>query len=130
MAINIPIITILEDSGIRAAKAAFGNFKTAVSEAQGGLGKIKAGSKVALEAVAANAGLFAIADMAGKGGGRQSRREAKYQRPNFGRALPGDPSRFMWKNAEKTIGSVEREMNDTIKRVVREANQQLMKVRP
>ena len=71
----------------------------------------------------------AIADMAGKGGGRQSRREPKYQRPNFGSALPGDPSRFMWKNAEKTIGSVEREINDTIKQVVREANQDLMKVR-
>ena len=71
----------------------------------------------------------AIADMAGKAGGTTSRREPKYQRPNFGRALPGDPSRYMWKNAEKTIGSVEREMNDTIKRVVRDANNELMKVR-
>jgi hypothetical protein len=69
----------------------------------------------------------AIADMAGKGGGDKSRRETKYQRPNFGRALPGDPSRFMWKNAEKTIASVEREMNDTIDRVVREANIELAK---
>jgi hypothetical protein len=68
--------------------------------------------------------------MAGKGGGNKSRREAKYQRPNFGRALPGDPSRFMWKNAEKTIGSVEREMNDTIDRVVREANIELAKRKP
>ena len=71
----------------------------------------------------------AIADMAGKAGGDKSRRESKYQRPNFGRALPGDPSRFMWKNAEKTIGSVEREMNDTIKKVVFRANQELSKVR-
>ena len=69
----------------------------------------------------------ASADMAGKGGGDKSRREAKYQRPNFGRALPGDPSRFMWKNAEKTLASVEREMNDTIDRVVREANIELAK---
>jgi hypothetical protein len=69
----------------------------------------------------------AIADMAGKGSGDKSRRETKYQRPNFGRALPGDPSRFMWKNAEKTIASVEREMNDTIDRVVREANIELAK---
>jgi hypothetical protein len=71
----------------------------------------------------------AIADMAGKSDGTKSRRETKYQRPNFGRALPGDPSRFMWKNAEKTIGSVEREMNDTIKKVVFRANQELSKVR-
>ena len=71
----------------------------------------------------------AIADMAGKGGGNKSRREPKYQRPNFGRVLPGDPSRFMWKNAEKTIGSVEREMNATIKAVVFRANQELMKVK-
>jgi hypothetical protein len=71
----------------------------------------------------------AIADMAGKSGGTVSRREPKYQRPNFGQALPGDPSRYMWKNAEKMIGSVEREMNDTIKRVVRDANNELMKVR-
>jgi hypothetical protein len=72
----------------------------------------------------------AIADMAGKSGSTVSRREVKYQRPNFGSALPGDPSRFMWKNAEKTIGSVEREMNDTIDRVVREANIELAKVNP
>jgi hypothetical protein len=71
----------------------------------------------------------AIADMAGKAGGMTSRREGKYQRPNFGRALPGDPSRFMWNNAEKTIASVEREMNDTIKAVVFRANQELSKVR-
>ena len=61
MAINIPIITSLEDSGIRAAKAAFGNFKTAVADAEGGMGKFKAGSNVALDAVKANAGNFAIA---------------------------------------------------------------------
>jgi hypothetical protein len=67
--------------------------------------------------------------MAGKSGGLKSRREAKYQRPNFGSALPSDPSRFMWKNAEKTIGSVEREMNATIKAVVFQANQELMKVK-
>jgi hypothetical protein len=64
MAINIPIITSLEDKGIRAARAAFGNFKTAIGDAQGGLNKFKAGSKVALDAVAANAGLFAIAGVA------------------------------------------------------------------
>jgi hypothetical protein len=61
MAINIPILTEFSDSGIKAAKAAFGNFKTAVGDAEGGMGKFRAGSKVALDAVQANAGLFAIA---------------------------------------------------------------------
>ena len=61
MAINIPIITSLEDTGIKNAKAAFGDFKTAVGQAEGGLGKFKAGSKVALDAVAANAATFAVA---------------------------------------------------------------------
>jgi hypothetical protein len=61
MAINIPILTEFSDSGIKAAKAAFGNFKTAVGDAEGGMGKFKAGSKVALDAVAANASTFAVA---------------------------------------------------------------------
>jgi len=61
MAINIPILTEFSDNGIRAAKAAFANFKTAVADAEGGMGKFKAGSKVALDAVAANAELFAVA---------------------------------------------------------------------
>ena len=61
MAINIPIITSLEDTGIKNAKAAFGDFKAAVGQAEGGMGKFKAGSKVALDAVAANAATFAVA---------------------------------------------------------------------
>jgi hypothetical protein len=61
MAINIPIITSLEDTGIKSAKAAFNDFKTAVGNAEGGMGKFKAGSKVALDAVKANAGNLAIA---------------------------------------------------------------------
>jgi len=61
MAINIPIITSLEDTGIKNAKAAFGDFKAAVGKAEGGMGKFKAGSKVALDAVAANAATFAVA---------------------------------------------------------------------
>ena len=61
MAINIPIITSLEDTGIKNAKAAFNDFKSAVSNAEGGMGKFKAGSKVALDAVAANAATFAVA---------------------------------------------------------------------
>ena len=61
MAINIPIITSLEDTGIKNAKAAFNDFKDAVGKAEGGMGKFKAGSKVALDAVAANASTFAVA---------------------------------------------------------------------
>jgi hypothetical protein len=61
MAINIPIITSLEDTGIKNAKAAFNDFKTAVGKAEGGIGKFKAGSKVALDAVNANAANFAVA---------------------------------------------------------------------
>ena len=61
MAINIPIITSLEDTGIKNAKAAFNDFKSAVSNAEGGMGKFKAGSNAALDAVKANAGTFALA---------------------------------------------------------------------
>ena len=61
MAIRIPIITDLQDKGIRDAKAAFGNFKAAVSDAEGGLGKFQAGSKSIMDTVAANAASFAIA---------------------------------------------------------------------
>jgi len=61
MAIRIPIITDLQDKGIRDAKKAFGDFKVAVANAEGGMGKFKAGSKVALDAVKANAGTLAIA---------------------------------------------------------------------
>jgi hypothetical protein len=61
MAIRIPIITDLQDKGIRDAKAAFGDFKTSVANAEGGLGKFKAGSKSIMDSVAANAASFAVA---------------------------------------------------------------------
>jgi hypothetical protein len=61
MAINIPIITSLEDTGIKNAKAAFNDFKTAVGNAEGGMGKFRAGSTVAMDAVKANAGNLAMA---------------------------------------------------------------------
>jgi hypothetical protein len=61
MAINIPILTEFQDKGIKTAKDAFNDFKTAVGKAEGGMGKFKAGSKVALDAVAANAATFAVA---------------------------------------------------------------------
>ena len=61
MAIRIPIITDLQDKGIRDAKKAFGDFKSAVGNAEGGLGKFQAGSKVVFDTVKANAGNLAIA---------------------------------------------------------------------
>jgi hypothetical protein len=61
MAIRIPIITDLQDKGIRDAKKAFGDFKTSVANAEGGLGKFKAGSKSIFDAVQANAVTFGIA---------------------------------------------------------------------
>ena len=64
MAINIPIITSLEDTGIKSAKAAFNDFKTAVGKAEGGMGKFKAGAGAALDSVKANAGNLAMAGAA------------------------------------------------------------------
>ena len=61
MAINIPILTEFQDNGIKAAKAAFANFKSAVGDAQGGLNKFKAGSKSVMDSVAANSTAFAVA---------------------------------------------------------------------
>jgi len=61
MAIKIPIITELQDEGIKRAKREFDKFKGAVADAEGGMGKFKAGSKVALNAISANAATFAVA---------------------------------------------------------------------
>ena len=64
MAINIPIITSLEDTGIKNAKAAFNDFKSAVGNAEGGMGKFKAGANSVMDSVKANAGAFALAGAA------------------------------------------------------------------
>ena len=61
MAINLPIVTQFSDKGLKAAKAAFANFKTDVGAATGAMGKFKAGSNAALGAVKANAGALALA---------------------------------------------------------------------
>lgn len=61
MAINIPIITEFSDAGLKSAQGAFNNFKTQVGQADGAMGKFKAGSNAALDAVKANLGTFAIA---------------------------------------------------------------------
>ena len=71
----------------------------------------------------------AIVDMAGKAGGVSSKREAKYRRPMFASSLEGEPSRFMWAKAADSLSMIEREMNDTIERVVRDANQEMARIR-
>ena len=60
MAINIPIVTEFVDTGLKSAQGAFDNFKTKVGEAEGGLGKLKAGANVAFDTIKANAGLMAL----------------------------------------------------------------------
>ena len=73
----------------------------------------------------------AIVDMAGKSGGVKSRRESKYQRPNFASALDpvGSPSRFMWKDIEQSIGLIEHQLQNTVNQAIYAANKELMKVR-
>jgi vacuolar-type H+-ATPase subunit H len=61
MAINIPIITEFSDAGLKSARGAFDQFKTKIGEADGAMGKLKAGSGVAFDTIKANAGAFAIA---------------------------------------------------------------------
>lgn len=61
MAIKIPIITELQDEGIKRAKREFDKFKGAVAGAEGGMGKFKAGSKAILDGIQANAATFATA---------------------------------------------------------------------
>jgi hypothetical protein len=61
VAINIPIITEFSDKGLKTAQGAFSTFKGKVAEAEGGMGKFKAGANVALDSVKANAGIFAVA---------------------------------------------------------------------
>ena len=60
MAIRIPIITDLQDQGIKQAKAAFSDFKTSVAKAEGGMNKFKAGSKAAMDGVKAQANNLAM----------------------------------------------------------------------
>ena len=60
MAINIPIITEFADQGLKSAQGAFNTFRSKVAEAEGGMGKFKAGAGVALDSVKANAGAMAL----------------------------------------------------------------------
>jgi len=68
MAINIPIITEFSDAGLKSARGAFDQFKTKIGEADGAMGKLKAGSGVAFDAIKANAGTMALGAGAAIGG--------------------------------------------------------------
>lgn len=59
MAINIPIITEFVDKGLKSAEAGFDHFKGKVAEAEGGMGKLKAGFGAATDYMKANAVAFA-----------------------------------------------------------------------
>jgi hypothetical protein len=61
MAVTIPIISEFSDKGVVAAKSAFDNFKTKIGEADGAMGKMKAGFGAAMDTMKANAGAFAAA---------------------------------------------------------------------
>ena len=61
MAINIPIISDFTDAGIKNARLAFQKFRTEVGQAEGAMGKFKAGSTAALDALKTNAASFATA---------------------------------------------------------------------
>lgn len=61
MAIVVPIVSEFADKGIVAAQAGFNNFKNKVAEADGAMGKFKAGAGAALDSVKANAAQFAAA---------------------------------------------------------------------
>jgi hypothetical protein len=60
MAINIPIVTEFVDTGLKSAQGAFDTFRTKVGEAEGGMGKLKAGAGVAFDSIKANAGNLAM----------------------------------------------------------------------
>jgi len=61
MAINIPIVTDFNSKGLQDASNAFTNFRTKIGEADGAMGKMKAGFGAATDFMKANAGNFAAA---------------------------------------------------------------------
>jgi hypothetical protein len=61
MAINIPIVTDFNSKGLQDAQNAFTNFRTKIGEADGAMGKMKAGFGAAMDTMKANAGAFAAA---------------------------------------------------------------------
>lgn len=61
MAINIPIISDFTDKGIKDARTSFAKFKADVGDAEGAMGKFKAGSTAAMDFVKQNSAAFATA---------------------------------------------------------------------
>lgn len=61
MAITIPIISEFSDKGIASAQAGFNNLKSKISEADGAMGKMKAGFGAAGDYIKANAASIATA---------------------------------------------------------------------
>ena len=61
MAINIPIVTEFNQKGLQDAQNAFSNFRTKINEAEGAMGKLKAGFGAATDYVKANAAMMASA---------------------------------------------------------------------
>ncbi len=55
MAINIPIVTEFVDQGLKSAQGAFANFRSQVGQAEGAMGKLKAGAGAAFDGIKANA---------------------------------------------------------------------------
>ena len=76
---------------------------------------------------------LAITDIAGKGPNRTRNRNAKRARPNFAGLLTSSfgrgPSRMIWAGGEKAIPDFERALQPLVKRIIFEANQELMKVK-
>lgn len=61
MAVTIPLVTEFQNRGIKAAEAAFVNFRKEVGNAEGLMGKFKAGSKAVFDGIKDNAATFATA---------------------------------------------------------------------
>ena len=61
MAIKIPILTELQDEGLKKAKREFDKFKGAIAGAEGTMGKFKAGGTALFDSLKDNAATFAVA---------------------------------------------------------------------
>jgi hypothetical protein len=72
-----------------------------------------------------------IADMAGKGNGRNDRRAVPPQmrRPNLALDLLGTPSRYFWRDIERMIPIIERNIQKTVDDITNQANRELMRIR-
>jgi hypothetical protein len=90
-------------------------------------------STVAVVKIVTRGAPVAITDMAGRAGGSQSRRDARYQRPGFASALTaaiGRPaSRYVWADLSSKTASLEDELRRIVRRVEDEATKAQMKIK-